>query len=115
MKLIIGLGNPGEKYERNRHNVGFIVIDKLRKKWGFPEFKFSKKFNAEISEGIIQPPLPPGEGRGEGIIKSLSRSLFSKGRNRRILVKPQTFMNNSGETVQKILAYYKLRDRKSVV
>lgn len=80
MLLIIGLGNPGTKYIGNRHNAGFIMLDKIQKELDFPEFSFEKKFNAEISEGS----------------------------NKILLVRPQTFMNNSGEAVQKILSYYKL-------
>lgn len=87
MKLIIGLGNPGEKYKNNRHNAGFIMLDKIQKKLSFPEFYFEKKFNAEISEGP----------------------------NKILLVKPQTFMNNSGEAVQKILSYYKLMPNDLIV
>ncbi len=83
MKLIIGLGNPGEKYQKNRHNTGFIILDELKKNWNFSNFEFSKKFNADISEGIFE---------GDKII----------------LAKPQTFMNNSGEAVQKIMSFYKL-------
>ncbi len=83
MKLIIGLGNPGEKYKNNRHNAGFIILDELRQIWNFPEFEFSNKFDAEISEG-------------------------TKNEEKIILAKPQTFMNNSGESVQKIMGFYKL-------
>jgi PTH1 family peptidyl-tRNA hydrolase len=83
MKLIIGLGNPGQKYEATRHNLGFIFLDKLQEKWSLPDFKLEKKFVAEISLG---------EFNGEKII----------------LAKPQNFMNLSGEAVQKILAFYKL-------
>lgn len=45
MKLIVGLGNPGEKYKHNRHNIGFVVVDQLSKNL---EFEFNKKFNAEM-------------------------------------------------------------------
>lgn len=83
MKLIIGLGNPGKKYESTRHNAGFIVLDELRKAWGFPEFSQNKKFDAEVSEGV----------RGGGKI---------------VLAKPETFMNLSGKAVQKIMAFYKI-------
>ena len=79
MKLIVGLGNPGKKYEGTRHNVGFIFLDKLRKELEFPEFGFSKKFTSDIS--------------------------ISK---ENILMKPQTFMNLSGEAVRSILDFYKL-------
>ena len=51
MKLIIGLGNPGEKYNYTRHNVGFEIVDKLQKEFGLADFEFNKKFNATISSG----------------------------------------------------------------
>ena len=72
--LIIGLGNPGEKYKNTRHNVGFRVVDEFARENNFPEFRLSKKFNALISE-----------------------------REEIILVKPQTFMNNSGIVIKKII------------
>ncbi len=79
MKLIIGLGNLEEKYIGTRHNVGFEFLDKLKTDLNFPEFEFNKKFNADISTN-----------------KEIT------------LVKPQTFMNLSGEAVQSILSFYKL-------
>lgn len=82
MRIIIGLGNPGKKYEGTRHNVGFAVIDRLRSHWNFPEFVFRKKFNAETSEETVS---------GEKIV----------------LVKPHTFMNLSGICVQALLRHYK--------
>ena len=90
MKLIIGLGNPGNKYVNNRHNSGFIIIDELKKDWDFPDFEFSKKFNAEISEG-------------------------SRGEEKMILAKPKTFMNNSGEATKKIMSFYKLTPESILV
>ncbi len=78
MRIIVGLGNPGPKYENTRHNVGFMVVDALAKEFGL-EWKFNKKFNSEIA----QTPHT-------------------------LLAKPQTFMNNSGEAVAKILKYFKL-------
>lgn len=83
MKLIIGLGNPGKKYDATRHNIGFVFIDILQKRWDFPEFELHKKFNAQISRSKFQQ---------EDIV----------------LVKPQTFMNLSGESVKKILDFYTL-------
>ena len=79
MKIIIGLGNPGEKYFGTRHNVGFEFLDKLKTELDFPEFEFNKKFSAEISA-----------------------------KKETILVKPQTFMNLSGVAVRSILDFYKL-------
>lgn len=90
MKLIIGLGNPGQKYQNTRHNLGFIFLEKLQEKWLFPDFKLAQKFNAELSSGEIN--------------------------NQKImLVKPQSFMNLSGEVVNKILTFYKLTPENLLV
>ncbi len=81
MKIIVGLGNPGKEYEKTRHNAGAMCVDLLREKLNLPEFKIQKKFNALISEGAYE---------NEKII----------------LAKPQTFMNLSGESVQKLVNFY---------
>jgi len=78
MKIIVGLGNPGKKYEKTRHNIGFRILDEFAKENNFPNFRAGKKFNAEISEGIF-------------------------GEEKIILVKPQTFMNDSGKTVKLLI------------
>lgn len=78
MTLIIGLGNPGKKYTRTRHNLGFRVLDEFRKTMLFAGFKLSKKFNSLLSEG-----------------EAACRKI--------ILAKPQTFMNNSGEAVKNLI------------
>ncbi|KKQ52764.1 MAG: Peptidyl-tRNA hydrolase [Parcubacteria group bacterium GW2011_GWD2_38_11] len=83
MKLIVGLGNPGNQYENTRHNAGFIMLGEIQKELSFPEFEFSKKFNAEISEGNFN---------GQKII----------------LAKPQTFMNLSGQSVSSLITFYKI-------
>lgn len=80
MRIIVGLGNPGEKYSRTRHNVGFDVIDLLSAKLNIPVKKL--KCRATIGEGMIG---------GEKIV----------------LIKPQTFMNLSGLTVSDALSWYK--------
>lgn len=77
MILIVGLGNPGEKFEKTRHNLGWQVLDDFARKNEFAEFKPSKKSNSLLSEKIIY---------GKKIV----------------LVKPQTFMNNSGQAVKKL-------------
>jgi len=82
MKLIIGLGNPGQEYAGTRHNIGFEIIDGLRESSGFPDFESNKKFSAEISKGVI-------------------------GGSETLLVKPQTFMNLSGTAVRSLLDFYK--------
>ena len=80
MRLIVGLGNPGEKYSHTRHNVGFDVIDILSQKLDIPVKKL--KCRATIGEGMLG---------GEKIV----------------LIKPQTFMNLSGLTVSDALSWYK--------
>lgn len=84
MILIVGLGNPGEKYENTRHNLGFMVLDDLAKKLLPLEKTIWKKDNKSNSLFIINTPL------------------F-------ILAKPQTFMNASGSSVSKLAAYYKIK------
>ena len=83
MKLIIGLGNPDKKYQKNYHNAGFLAADFLKEYFQFNDFKLNQKFLAQISDGKIDK---------ENIL----------------IVKPQTYMNNSGESVKKILDFYKL-------
>lgn len=89
-KLIIGLGNPGKKYEKTRHNAGFMAIDFLRKKFDAPKLKLNKKFNAEI-------------------VKTESK------KEKIIMAKPLTFMNNSGEAVFSILSFYKIKPKDLIV
>lgn len=87
MKLIIGLGNPGKKYQFTRHNIGYSVVEFLRDEWlqaeGFSKWSDNKKFQARISEGNLN---------GEKII----------------LAKPLNFMNNSGEAVSALMNFYKV-------
>ncbi|MDD5397383.1 MAG: aminoacyl-tRNA hydrolase [Candidatus Moranbacteria bacterium] len=83
MKLIVALGNPGKDYAKTRHNAGFVILDEMQKELSFPDFQFNKKFEAEISEANI-------------------------GGEKTILAKPQTFMNNSGKSVQAIMDFYKI-------
>jgi len=82
MQIIVGLGNPGEQYENTRHNAGFMAIDALALKLGL-KWENSKKFKAELAKNESA-----------------------------ILVKPQDFMNNSGQAVAAVLSYYKLLPRK---
>jgi PTH1 family peptidyl-tRNA hydrolase len=88
IKLIVGLGNPGARYARSRHNVGFIVVERFAHAHAL---RFARKrFNAEIAEGNI-------------------------GDARVLLAKPQTFMNLSGEAVGKLFAFYKIAPRDLLV
>lgn len=82
MKIIIGLGNPGEKYKRTRHNVGFMAVDAIAEKLNL-SWKENKKFKALVAETADL-----------------------------ILIKPETFMNNSGQSAQAVLSYYKLLPKK---
>lgn len=88
MKLFVGLGNPGQKYQRNRHNIGFMAMDEI-----FHRHKFtgwSDKFRGEVASGTLD---------GEKIL----------------LLKPATFMNLSGQSVQAAAAFYKIAPADIVV
>lgn len=81
MHLIIGLGNPGAQYAKNRHNIGFLAVDTIHARHGFSPWR--SRFQAEISEGRI-------------------------GDHKVILAKPSTFMNLSGQAAGEIARFYKL-------
>ena len=83
MKLIVGLGNPGDQYKYTRHNAGFMAVDYLAKAFDFDGFKEVKDHKALVSEGQID---------GEKVF----------------LIKPQTFMNLSGQSVRSISNFYKI-------
>ncbi|MBI5465332.1 aminoacyl-tRNA hydrolase [Candidatus Gottesmanbacteria bacterium] len=97
MKLIVGLGNPGKKYEKTRHNLGFMAVDELVRKWteGEPNWKENKKLKSLICKKDVKRDARAWE------ITSSSGEL--------ILVKPQTYMNNSGMAVVEILRYYDMK------
>lgn len=86
MLIIVGLGNPGEKFKNTRHNVGFMTLDFFAKKNDFPKFTLSKKYNSSISE-----------------------------KDDVILVKPETFMNESGLAVKKIFSSFKFQVSSFIV
>lgn len=90
MKIVIGLGNPGEKYTTTRHNAGFLCMDFLQKEFEFEPFAPDKKMSADISSGTI-------------------------GSEKVLLVKPTTFMNDSGIAAQALLAFYKCSPADIVV
>lgn len=92
MLILAGLGNPGPKHAGQRHNVGFMAVDAIRAKWGFgPE---RAKFQALASEGAVETPAGP--------VKALA-------------LKPQTFMNDSGQSVGAALKFYKADPSQLVV
>lgn len=88
MYVIVGLGNPGSKYELTRHNVGFRTIDVL-----------CDKYNIDLTETKFKALYGKGDIDGEKVL----------------LVKPQTFMNLSGESVRQILDYYKLDEKQELI
>jgi peptidyl-tRNA hydrolase, PTH1 family len=88
MRLIVGLGNPGTRYERNRHNIGFMAVDEIVRRHGFGPFR--SKFQGAIAEGTIA---------GERVYA----------------LKPQTYMNASGEAVGEAQRFYKVAPEEIAV
>jgi PTH1 family peptidyl-tRNA hydrolase len=92
MLILAGLGNPGPKYAGNRHNIGFMAVDEIARRWRFgPE---RVKFQSIVQEGSIETP--------EGAVRAL-------------LMKPQTYMNESGRAVGEAVKFYKLKPADVVV
>lgn len=81
MLLLVGLGNPGPKYEKNRHNIGFMAVDRIAARHGFAPWR--ARFQGAVSEGTI------------GGVKTL-------------LLKPTTYMNESGRSVAEAARFYKI-------
>jgi peptidyl-tRNA hydrolase, PTH1 family len=79
--LLVGLGNPGSKYKGNRHNIGFMAVDEIVRRHGFSPWR--KRFHAETAEGVVG---------GEKVL----------------VMKPQTFMNESGLAVGEAMRFYSL-------
>jgi len=103
LRLIIGLGNPGEKYKMNRHNIGWLILDRLieelekNKGTGFSgkAFKYSKTLeSSDLGEQDVDNTVH---------------------RRKLLLVYPQTFMNNSGQAVSELLQFYKLSAKDILV
>lgn len=94
MCLIVGLGNPGNKYANTPHNIGFEVVNQLQENWrtvyNFSGWKLTQKFNSQISEGKIND-------------------------KKIILAKPTTYMNGSGIAVKKLFDFYKTPYRDIIV
>ncbi|MEL0107365.1 MAG: aminoacyl-tRNA hydrolase [Rhodospirillales bacterium] len=81
MLLVVGLGNPGSQYAQHRHNFGFMAVDAIARRYGFTAFR--SKFQGELTEGMI-------------------------GGSKVMLLKPQTYMNESGRSVAAAMKFYKL-------
>ena len=90
MVLIVGLGNPGKKFEKTRHNIGFRVVEELAKGKGFSDFRLEKKFKALVSEGTFD-------------------------NNKVILALPETFMNESGKAVKLLTKPYNLNPNNLII
>jgi PTH1 family peptidyl-tRNA hydrolase len=88
MRLVVGLGNPGSRYARNRHNIGFMAVEAIARRHGFPAFR--SRFKGALTEGPIAGA-------------------------RRLLLKPQTFMNESGEAVAEAARFFKIPTEAIVV
>ena len=88
MKLLVGLGNPGSQYEGNRHNIGFMALDAIARAHSITQFR--SKHGGLLAEGNIG---------GEKVI----------------LLKPQTFMNRSGDSVQQVAQFYKIAPADIIV
>ncbi len=92
MLLLAGLGNPGQGYAKNRHNAGFMAVDAIARRWGFPPAR--SRFQGLVSEGAIETPAGPV---------------------RTLILKPQTFYNESGRAVGEALKFFKLQPQDLVV
>ena len=88
MFLVVGLGNPGEKYARNRHNIGFMAADEIVRRHSFSAYR--TKFQGELAEGKI-------------------------GTDKVLVLKPQTFMNESGRAVHEASSFYKIASEDIIV
>jgi PTH1 family peptidyl-tRNA hydrolase len=88
MLLFVGLGNPGAKYAHNRHNIGFMLVDEIARRHGFAPWR--RRFQGETAEGTLE-------------------------RERVILLKPMTYMNDSGQAVQEASNFFKLAPNEITV
>ena len=88
MFLLVGLGNPGAKYAGNRHNIGFMAVDEIVRRHGFSPWR--KKFHGEISEGSL-------------------------GMQKTLVLKPLTYMNDSGQAVGDAIRYLAIEPKRVIV
>ncbi len=92
MLILAGLGNPGPKYQNNRHNIGFMAVDEIARRWGTAPWR--SKFQAQAAEATIDTAAGP--------LKAL-------------LLKPQTYMNESGRSIAEALKFFKSQPAEVVV
>lgn len=88
MKLIAGLGNPGGKYAANRHNIGFMAVDEIARRHGFSPWR--RRFSGQVAEGRL-------------------------GGDKVVLLKPTTYMNESGRSVGEAMRFFKLAPQDVIV
>ena len=88
MRLVVGLGNPGARYARNRHNIGFVIAEAVARRYSFSAWR--DRFKGEVAEGTVED-------------------------DKYLLLKPQTFMNDSGEAVLAAMSFYKIRPAEILV
>jgi PTH1 family peptidyl-tRNA hydrolase len=88
MRLFVGLGNPGAKFQGHRHNIGFMAVDEIARRHGFAPWR--RRFQGETAEGTLE-------------------------RERIILLKPMTYMNDSGQAVQEASNFFKLAQAEITV
>src|SRR5436190_21825051 len=89
LHLIVGLGNPGGEYAKTRHNMGFLVVDRLLQRWA-ATWSYEKKFNARLAR-------------------------VERDHRRVLLCEPQTFMNSSGEAVGAVMTFYQVAVERLLV
>lgn len=90
MILMVGLGNPGREHAGQRHNIGFMAVDAIRRRRDFAPWKRAREFHGEVAAGVLA---------GEKIL----------------LLKPETYMNDSGRSVAAAARFYRLDERELVV
>lgn len=101
MKLIVGLGNPWDKYMKTKHNIGFVAIDYFLQ--GIADFSYDNKIGGEVARSVIKPTPNP--------------SLIKEGREKQkvYFLKPMEFMNKSGDAVQRLAHFYKIEAKDILV
>lgn len=120
LKMVVGLGNPGRRYENNRHNIGFRGVELYGERRGIELSK--KQSKSLIGQGLVEirqsipvseedeKPVPcqPSRELDGGYRSSGYKTDYKIVREKVLLVKPQTFMNNSGDAVQSLASYYNI-------
>jgi PTH1 family peptidyl-tRNA hydrolase len=127
--LVVGLGNPGRQYEHTRHNIGFAVVSELRRAWGLPDWR--PKFAGLWTQGevVLRTPRRGADAnevlrtpRGgadayEEVLRTArgGADAYEEVRHAVGLLEPQTYMNNSGESVQPAAAFFRVELGELVV